>query len=51
MESLKQLVAIYKEIDVRMHAIYANVQSGQSAVCRAHFERVRGHGPLAHLFH
>jgi hypothetical protein len=25
MESLKQLVAIYKEIDVRMHAIYANV--------------------------
>jgi len=25
MESLKQLVAIYKEIDVRMHAIHANV--------------------------
>jgi len=24
-ESLKQLVDIYKEIDVRMHAIYANV--------------------------
>ena len=42
MESLKQLVAIYKEIDVRMHAIYANVQSGQSAVCRAHLKGFEG---------
>jgi hypothetical protein len=24
-ESLKQLVTIYKDIDVRMHAIYANI--------------------------